>query len=82
MRRIGSVKRPLFLLIVQELLKNGNAEYDPQNKKSLFIYWKSPSEWSELIYKWAKDNGFTNSICTLYELLNGESTEDCGKRSL
>jgi len=30
-----------------------------------------------LIYKWVFDNGLTNSICTYYELLNGDmSNED------
>jgi ESCRT-II complex subunit VPS25 len=37
--------------------------------------WRTPEEWGNLIWKWAMDNGFTNTVCTLYELHSGEDTK-------
>ena len=38
------------------------------------MYWRQPQEWGALIYSWAKENGFSNTVCTLYELNEGEDT--------
>lgn len=63
-----------ILLILEELEKSGNAA--PLDKKRLQweIYWHPLEEWGNIIYKWASDNGMANTVCTLYELCQGEST--------
>lgn len=40
------------------------------------IYWHPLDEWAELIYKWAIDTGLTNTVCTMFEIVNGENSVD------
>ncbi|RUS19644.1 vacuolar protein sorting 25 [Endogone sp. FLAS-F59071] len=44
-------------------------------KTQCFIHWRKPEEWANYISSWASDNGMNNSILTLYELANGDSSE-------
>ncbi|ORX79826.1 ESCRT-II complex, vps25 subunit [Anaeromyces robustus] len=64
-------------IVLDELVKRGNAQWRDKGKDSCSILWRKYDEWANLIYKWAFDNGLTNSVCTYYELLNGDmSNED------
>ncbi|KAJ3221667.1 Peptidyl-prolyl cis-trans isomerase NIMA-interacting protein 1 [Clydaea vesicula] len=78
---VGQLSEPVesasgIHLILSELVKLGLAEYeDNRDKEIIFIYWKKPNEWADLIYKWVFDNGLVNTICTVFELIHGENTE-------
>lgn len=65
-----------ILLILEELEKSGNAA--PLDKKKLQweIYWHPLDEWGNIIYRWASDNGMTNTVCTLFEISQGENAVD------
>jgi ESCRT-II complex subunit VPS25 len=40
------------------------------------IYWKSISEWGQIIYKWASNSGYNSgTLCTVYELIEGNTGE-------
>ncbi|KAF5918067.1 hypothetical protein HPG69_015949 [Diceros bicornis minor] len=54
----------------------GNLEWLDKNKSSFLIMWRRPEEWGKLIYQWVSRSGQNNSVFTLYELTNGEDTED------
>ncbi|KAF6019902.1 VPS25 [Bugula neritina] len=60
--------------ILNVLSKKGHVEWLDTNKKSCIIMWRTPEEWGKLIYDWAKSFGLMNTVCTLYELTNGEDS--------
>ncbi|KAM5273326.1 vacuolar protein-sorting-associated protein 25 isoform 1-T1 [Ctenodactylus gundi] len=63
-------------IVLEELRKKGNLEWLDKNKSSFLIMWRRPEEWGKLIYQWVSRSGQNNSVFTLYELTNGEDTED------
>ncbi|XP_039372214.1 vacuolar protein-sorting-associated protein 25 isoform X1 [Mauremys reevesii] len=63
-------------VVLEELRKKGNLEWLDKNKSSFLIMWRRPEEWGKLIYQWVSKNGLTNSVFTLYELSNGDDTEN------
>ena len=57
------------------LEQKGNLEWlDKKKKDRCYIMWRSPQEWGSIIYQWAMANGFSNTVCTLYEIHSGEDT--------
>lgn len=42
------------------------------------IYWHTLEEWAMLIYSWAQASGSLNTVCTFFELVNGDDTTDQG----
>uniref|UniRef100_H2ZVP6 Vacuolar protein-sorting-associated protein 25 n=1 Tax=Latimeria chalumnae TaxID=7897 RepID=H2ZVP6_LATCH len=70
-----------ILVVLEELRKkgyliSGNLEWLDKNKTSCLIMWRRPEEWGKVIYQWVSKNGMTNSVFTLYELTNGDDTEN------
>ncbi len=60
----------------------GNAEWidgenDNSNRKKtkVLLFWKSPSEWAERLYKHVCDTGQTGSIVTVYELFMSDESK-------
>jgi ESCRT-II complex subunit VPS25 len=51
------------------------AEYTDQTKSSIWIWWRKPEEWASLIEKWVDETGQRGTVLTLYELVQGETTE-------
>lgn len=74
----SSIDRRLTLdtiyIVLDELHKKGNIEWTDKTKRQCIVMWRTPNEWGSLIYKWAADRGLINSVCTLYELANGDDT--------
>ena len=63
-------------MVLEELRKRGNLEWkDAKVKNECLIMWRSPEEWGKLIYKYITANSMTNTVCTLFELINGDDTE-------
>ncbi|XP_062574732.1 uncharacterized protein LOC134236571 isoform X4 [Saccostrea cucullata] len=62
--------------VLEELRKQGHIEWtDPKVKKQGLIMWRTPEEWGKLIYSWVTSKSLQNSVCTLYELSEGEDSE-------
>ncbi|XP_043480019.1 vacuolar protein-sorting-associated protein 25 [Leptopilina heterotoma] len=66
----------VVLLILEELSKSGNACPLDKAKQRWLVYWHTLEEWGEIVYNWAQENGFVGSVCTLFELTQGEDTAD------
>jgi len=66
------------LIILEELGKSGNASPLDKNKQRWLVYWHTLEEWGDIIYNWAQENGFVGSVCTLFELTQGEDTTEQG----
>ena len=69
------LSRDGILLVLEALEKTGHIEWDnPKEKKKCYLMWRTPEEWSELVYDWVNANGMTDTVCTLFELHSGEDT--------
>lgn len=72
-----TLDRELREVILTELCKSKNAEIVGAKNSGIYeIYWLTVDEWSNVIYSWAVNAGMTNSVLTLFELLNGDDTRD------
>lgn len=63
-----------LLTILENMAKNGKAAPIDKSKNVWEIYWHSLDEWGNMIYGWASSNGLNNSVCTLFELREGDNT--------
>lgn len=54
--------------------KRGLAESLDKRKYEWHIFWFTLDELGERIHNFAIDNGMTNTVCTLFELSEGENT--------
>lgn len=42
----------------------------------MLLYWRKPSEWADLIYKYIEETGQVGSILTVCELFQGDEVRD------
>eukprot|EP01102_Stenamoeba_stenopodia_P008938 TRINITY_DN2613_c0_g2_i1.p1 TRINITY_DN2613_c0_g2~~TRINITY_DN2613_c0_g2_i1.p1 ORF type:complete len:204 (+),score=46.00 TRINITY_DN2613_c0_g2_i1:247-858(+) len=63
-------------LMLDHLVSIGRAAWQGKDKTSLLVYWRTPEEWGSLIYKWICDNGMTDTVCTFYEIQQGDHSDD------
>ncbi|BHF72304.1 Vacuolar protein-sorting-associated protein 25 [Sparganum proliferum] len=61
--------------ILDELHNRGNLEWLDRSHKSANIIWRKPSGWAKELEKWVKATGRNNTVCTIYEIIDGEETE-------
>ncbi|VDP83917.1 unnamed protein product [Echinostoma caproni] len=61
--------------VLEELRRRGNLEWVDKSHKNARLIWRTPEEWADLIAKWARSTGHGNAVCTLYELSEGDETE-------
>ncbi|KAI8841374.1 ESCRT-II complex subunit-domain-containing protein [Chytridium lagenaria] len=62
--------------IVNDLVNEGYAEWEnKQTKARCFVWWRHPDDWASLVYEWALSTGQRNSVCTMYEIVHGDTTE-------
>lgn len=47
-------------------------------KDVFLVYWNSPEEWAELIWRWVNEAGHKGAVLTFYELLQGDATAGQG----
>nr|QBH73049.1 hypothetical protein [Orthoderella ornata] len=76
----SSIKRKLpqegIIMILEDLARTGNAEALDKQKRRWLVYWHTLDEWANILYSWAQNSGMTNTVCTFYELVEGDSTAD------
>ncbi|XP_012276013.1 vacuolar protein-sorting-associated protein 25 [Orussus abietinus] len=66
----------VIVIVLEELAKSGNASPLDKTKQRWLVYWHTLEEWGEIIYNWVQDNGFIGSVCTFFELTQGDDTID------
>ncbi|XP_005183387.1 vacuolar protein-sorting-associated protein 25-like [Musca domestica] len=66
----------MILQILQKLQSTGHAQPLDKKRQEWQVYWHTLEEYGNMIYDWIQETGQTGSVCTLYEIANGESTED------
>lgn len=60
---------------IDDLAKNGNAEWMTREKQACTIFFKNVDHWATSILKWVEDCGKTDTVLTLWEIQNGEDAE-------
>lgn len=60
------------------MAKTGRAAPIDKSRNVWEVYWHSLDEWGNLIYSWACNSGMNNTVCTLFELREGDNTADQG----
>ncbi|KAI5632855.1 ESCRT-II complex subunit domain-containing protein [Phthorimaea operculella] len=75
-----SIERKLsqesILTILEDMARKGRAAPVDKSKNVWEIYWHSLDEWGNMVYSWACNNGMNNSVCTIFELREGDNTVD------
>ena len=56
-----------------EWIERGN-DRAGQREGTFWVFWKRPEEWGDLIAGWAEEMGQKNTVLTLYELREGDTT--------
>jgi ESCRT-II complex subunit VPS25 len=62
--------------IFDHLIKGKRGEYiNPKNPQlGIFVYWRTLSEWADLIYEYVSDTGQLGTILTVYELTKNDDS--------
>jgi ESCRT-II complex subunit VPS25 len=47
----------------------------PGERASVWIWWRRPEEWANVLEAWVDETGQRGTVLTLYELMEGEATE-------
>lgn len=68
----------MILLVLDELARSGNASPLDKSKQKWLVHWHTLEEWGTIIYDWAQNKGLTGSVCTFYELTQGDDTVNEG----
>ncbi|KPJ00329.1 PREDICTED: vacuolar protein-sorting-associated protein 25 [Papilio xuthus] len=63
-----------LLIILEEMGKTGRAAPVDKSKNVWEVYWHSLDEWGNMLYNWASSNGLNNTVCTLFEIREGDNT--------
>ncbi|KAL6072153.1 Vacuolar protein-sorting-associated protein 25 [Balamuthia mandrillaris] len=62
--------------VFEHLVQLGNAEWADKERTKLAIFWRTPMQWADQIYKWVNENGLTGTVMTVYELREGPAAKD------
>lgn len=77
----------LINAIVEELVKNGRAEWvqnelagrnskSTQPKAKAFILWHTLDEWAKIIYEFVNKRALQNTVCTFYEIIDSKDNKN------
>ena len=63
-------------VVLDDLASHGHLEWiDKAKKTRAHVFYRTPAQWGETIYAYARDNGLVNAVCTMYELTESEESE-------
>lgn len=79
----ASLKKRLAANDIKEVIEfmasrdgDERAEWLTPAKAAAWIWWRKPEEWANLIASWVDDTGQKGAVLTLYELVEGDATEN------
>jgi ESCRT-II complex subunit VPS25 len=70
------LKPETVALIFGRLVEMKRAERLSHSTSVYFVYYYTPEEWADRIYRWASDHGFLDSVVTAYEIQHGDLSQD------
>eukprot|EP00049_Salpingoeca_infusionum_P000371 m.39467 g.39467 ORF g.39467 m.39467 type:complete len:189 (+) comp10309_c0_seq2:100-666(+) len=66
-----------IVTVLDSLSTTGHVEWlgAKGSKAQCHIMWRSLAEWGDIIFEWVKSQGLQGTVCTVFELLEGETGE-------
>eukprot|EP00961_Rhodomonas_salina_P033094 445660-Rhodomonas_salina.1 len=64
--------------ILQYMSGAGLSEWAGADKNRCLIFWRKPVEWADALYAWVDERSALDTVMTLYEIREGEDTENTG----
>jgi len=61
--------------VLDEMVRGGFGKWDDEKKNICLLSHRKIDEWSNILYTWASENGLMDTISTIYELSDGDSTQ-------
>ena len=55
--------------VLDDLAARGNFEWGDKSKRRGLVFWRSPEQVGQDIYKWVKDSGQTGTVMTILEIV-------------
>ncbi|XP_023301510.1 vacuolar protein-sorting-associated protein 25 [Lucilia cuprina] len=68
----------MILQILEKLQSTRHAHPLDKKRHEWQVYWHTLDEYGNMIYDWILETGQANSVCTLYEISHGDSSEGKG----
>ena len=65
--------------VIDYLVAQKNAQWIDGKGDRCVVLWKKPEEWAACVYQWVVNTGRTNTVCTSYEIVNGDESIDEGE---
>eukprot|EP01128_Nolandella_sp_AFSM9_P001223 TRINITY_DN1132_c0_g1_i3.p1 TRINITY_DN1132_c0_g1~~TRINITY_DN1132_c0_g1_i3.p1 ORF type:complete len:202 (+),score=30.27 TRINITY_DN1132_c0_g1_i3:53-607(+) len=62
--------------LIEVLIASGNAEWIDAAHSRARIIWRTLNEWADIVWQYVERRHFQGVICTVYELIHGDSNED------
>ena len=56
--------------VLDDLAARGNFEWSDKSKRRGLVFWRSPEQVGQDIYKWVKDTGQTGTVMTILEIVD------------
>jgi len=60
-----------------EWIRDNSGDLGRESK--CWVYWRRPEEWGSLVQEWVEETGQKGSVLTLYEIVEGEMTNNQGE---
>lgn len=71
------LKPEVMRMVVGRLADSGRAEWVKGSAQSkCLVFYKPPEQWADLIYKWATEHGFIDTVVTAYEIQHGDLAQE------
>jgi hypothetical protein len=70
---------PNYLVIFENFVFAGNAQWLDNVKQQCLILWKKMGEWADTLYSFAREFGLQGSVMTLDELSSGDEVRGTGE---
>ena len=66
--RVGHIEADRRMHALSVAAAHAQPSYDVEHGSRIWVYWRTPTEWGDVLYAWIKETGQIRSVLTLYEL--------------
>jgi ESCRT-II complex subunit VPS25 len=74
----GRLSIDVARIFLDHLVRKGYGEWIDKEKNNILLYWRTPEEWANIIYKAVDERGMLNTVVTFYELTESETFQNEG----
>jgi ESCRT-II complex subunit VPS25 len=69
----GRLSVDVARIFLDYIVRKNYGEWLDKEKNNILLYWRTPEEWANLIYKRICDMGMLETVLTFYELTESET---------